>query len=193
MYVAIEGVDKTGKTTLWQTISIEFGITGKDLLFERIREPSYFFTLPSFCKGSPKEKEIQALSFAKDRLRNYELAIQAKKGPLFLLSDRSKFSSFAYQGEDVYPYNMMINKHMPDPDIVIYLYADWDLIEPLFDKDDIFEEKSLLEKAHEMYLGPIRQYCLRNNIEFVTFDSRDEEVFPQNVLDYLNEKLEVKE
>jgi dTMP kinase len=189
VYISIEGVDKVGKTTLYHKLAVNF----EDKYISKfIREPKYKLCVGNYINdaiGSPKEKEIQALAFALDRLKNYEIAMNAKYSPVLLISDRSKFSSYAYQGEEVYAYNMLINKHMPDPDVIVYLYCSFEEIEEMFDKDDIFENRKFLEKVHKFYLGPIKQYCQRNNIEFVSFDSRGDS-YPQNVLDYIESKME---
>jgi dTMP kinase len=190
MYVVIEGVDKSGKTTLCDCLSIHFGEFGEDVLFYKIKEPSMFRKPRMWGLQGQKSRETAALWFAHDRMRNYNLISSAKNSPLLLISDRSKFSSFAYQGMDILNYNIIINKNIPDPDIIIFLKADLDEIEENLDPEDEFEDKAFLERVQQNYLGPIRQYCLRNDIKFKCFEARSDSI-TNEVIVYLRKELEM--
>lgn len=101
-YIAIEGVDGVGKTTLWSKLatiaSIVGAMEGEDLGLRFITQPSN--TLPgrilreSFS-AERLDPSVEACLFALDRL----LSAREHEGHC-IISDRSWWSSLVYQGLD---------------------------------------------------------------------------------------------
>jgi len=183
MYIAIEGIDKAGKTSLMRKLKEK--VEG-----EYLKEPTPALT--DFIGrvktlDHPDEKEILINLFAADRLLLKPIIEKAQKEDKKVFTDRSKFSSFAYQGFDLFPYNQIVNKNMPDPDVVFYLRVSPEESEKRgHSSQDKFEDKEFLESVVKMFEGPIRLYCIRNDIQFVDIDgTKTEEEIYEKVVSYL--------
>jgi len=184
-YIVIEGLDKSGKTTLINTLKEEIDA-------EYIREPT-----PTFLRDfigrikkmdHPNEKEILMNLFAADRLLLKPIIDKAKKENRMVISDRSKFSSYAYQGRENFSYNQVVNKFMPNPDILIYLKAPIKTLKSRgFSPADKFEDPEFLKEVKEMFEAPIHLYCARNKIKFVEIDATQS---PEKVLKDVKEVIE---
>ena len=178
MYIAIEGIDNSGKTTLIRKLK-------ENLDAEFVKEPTP--ALSSFIErvkklDHPDENNILINLFAADRLLLKPIINLAKKEGKHIISDRSKFSSFAYQGQDSFAYNGVVNNNMPDPDLIFYLkISPEESAKRGFTPGDKFENLEFLTRVKEIFEGPIKQYCLRNDIQFIEIDAmRDEdEIFSE--------------
>ena len=108
MYIALEGIDGSGKSTqaLLLAKALQYGLT---------REP-HDLTL-SQRKGSPEEV---LKAFMADRLNWFQA-----KGVFNLVSDRSLFTSAAYQSQGGLPWQAIIERHakagVPFPDAVLFV------------------------------------------------------------------------
>ena len=129
MWIAIEGIDGAGKSSLinnlekkLQNLKINFLITqepGSTKLGQEIK---------SIIEKTEHHKNTEIFLFACDRAEHYQTIIKpALKNKQLIISDRSVFSSIAYQG---YGYNydinniIIINKIACEnnfPDLIIYL------------------------------------------------------------------------
>ena len=129
MWIAIEGIDGAGKSSLinnlekkLQNLKINFLITqepGSTKLGQEIK---------NIIEKTEHHKNTEIFLFACDRAEHYQTIIKpALKNKQLIISDRSVFSSIAYQG---YGYNydinniIIINKIACEnnfPDLIIYL------------------------------------------------------------------------
>ena len=185
MYIAIEGVDKAGKTTLVRKLKENFEA-------EYLKEPTP--ALANFIERvkqleHPDEDNILANLFAADRLLLKPIINKAEKEGRHVITDRSKLSSFAYQGEELFSYNELVNKNMPDPDIVFYIDLPPIISEVRgLESGDKFENKEFLEAVRRIYQTKIRLYCSRNNIQFVEIKGeQNEEDIYHDVIEKLEE------
>jgi dTMP kinase len=153
MYFAIEGLDNSGKSWLAQELYIEFINRGYNVVL--VAEP---YSCPltkaiKVIKNKNYKYEDQILSrvFAADRLILKETIENAEEsGVDIIISDRSLFSSLAYQGDNIDVYK--VNTEMRRPDFVVYLDIEpEDSMMRGIDVDDKFETVEFLVKAKQNY------------------------------------------
>jgi dTMP kinase len=162
MYICLEGIDGSGKTTQL------------DLLGKWLEECGHSVTLIREPTGSPvgklirkilqnpraQEESLQktlALLFAADRTMIMDTIKEEEDKGKIVISDRSFYSSMAYQnGEE---WISQINRHAREPDLVILLDLETETalercesaLERGKDKDS-FEERAFLDKIRKKYL-----------------------------------------
>jgi|TARA_B100001964_G_C14223036_1_gene596267 dTMP kinase len=126
MFVALEGIDGCGKTTLAK------GLEKND--FFVTQEP--YLTLTKDIVGRTKNDEARELAFYIDRLYHIDRVItpNLKRG---VITDRYKYSQIAYayarySGGEIYKNVVSLNQNLLEPDMVLFL--------------DIKPEESLLRK-----------------------------------------------
>ncbi|MGC8546895.1 MAG: dTMP kinase [Thermoplasmata archaeon] len=153
LYIAIEGIDGTGKTHVANHISERFG-------FVKIQEPSND-ELGNFIVNKNWDPLTDFFLFMADR-SNFLKDLDPDRN---FVSDRSLYSSYAYQGvylsrkfpsyDDYFSFFMQIGKLLPRiPDFVFVLYSDVDLALDRIGKRGTFsrfEKKEFLEGVQEMY------------------------------------------
>jgi dTMP kinase len=155
MYICLEGIDGSGKSTQLDYIEkwlIESGFKVKkvveptnsdvgNLLRELLRNPN---------ANSEDMQKVFGLLFAADRLILKNELIASENDKKIIISDRSFYSSLAYQ----IPQNWIktLNKYVKKPDLVILLDIDPELAVQRCSKEDIFENKSFLTNVRLKYL-----------------------------------------
>jgi len=155
MYICLEGIDGSGKSTqifllekwlkeyVWDVKSV-FEPTdspiGK-LIRGMLRDPG--------ATGDNFQKAL-ALLFAADRMILMDEIVAAEESNKVVISDRSFYSSIVYQNESQWIYE--INKHVKRPDIVILLDMDVNTALKRCDCKDSFENKIFLENIRNKYL-----------------------------------------
>lgn len=155
MYICLEGIDGSGKSTqilLLEKWLEEYGIDVKrifeptdspvgKLIREMLKDPD--------ATGENFQKTL-ALLFAADRMILMD-EIEAAEGlSNIVISDRSFYSSIVYQNEPEWLYE--INKHVKKPDMVILLDLDVETALSRCEGKDSFENKVFLENIRKKYL-----------------------------------------
>lgn len=127
MYVAIEGVDTSGKTTQINALKARF----PDAIFTK--EPgatSLGDSLRSMIFSQSLCKETELFLFLADRAEHYEHVLMPNKNAL-IISDRSLISGIAYAkgfDDDFLMWANRIALKGTLPDVVVLLYCDADTL-----------------------------------------------------------------
>lgn len=176
LYIAIEGIDGTGKTHVADHISEKFG-------FVKIQEPSND-ELGKFIVNKNWDPLTDFFLFMADR-SNFLKDLGPDKN---FVSDRSLYSSYAYQGvyllkkfpsyDDYFNFFMQIGKLLPRiPDFVFVLYSDVDLALDRIGKRGTFsrfEKREFLEGVQQMYF---KLKGRMNNLKFIDSNCSLDELF----------------
>ena len=155
MYICLEGIDGAGKSTQIEYLSewlIDSGFKVKKVVEPTDSEIGLLIRkiLTSPDATSSNTQEILGLLFAADRLTLMEKIAKHEKEKKIVISDRSFYSSLAYQNPK--DWILEINKFVKTPDLTILLDLDLDLaIERCSGKDE-FEKKSFLANIKNNYL-----------------------------------------
>ena len=162
MYIVLEGIDGSGKSTQIQLLKENLENKGYNVTI--VEEPTDS-DIGRIIRERVKDPEavekvhqiINALLFAADRLTHKKLIDDVKHDPEnIIISDRSYLSSIAYQNDDVITTQWIeiINKYMPKPDLTILL--DINEKEALKrcadDVSEAFEYEEFLKITREKYL-----------------------------------------
>jgi dTMP kinase len=155
MYICLEGIDGAGKSTQLNYIEkwlIESGFkvkkvfepTNSDvgkLVRELLRNPN---------ANDDDMQKVFGLLFSADRLILKNELNVSEKNKEIIISDRSFYSSLAYQ----IPQNWIftLNKYAKKPDLVILLDIDPELAVKRCSKEDTFENKRFLTDVRLKYL-----------------------------------------
>jgi dTMP kinase len=157
LYVVIEGIDGSGKSTLINNLFSHLVGTGH--MIDTVKEPS-FDMLKDYIKIDP----FKSLLYAADRAHLITTVIKPKlEDGYMILSDRSYFSSIAYQGhtsrsmkiKDLGYLNRIAMQGVK-PDIVIYLrISPEDAMKRIIKRgnpiDSCYENEEFLTRASKAY------------------------------------------
>jgi dTMP kinase len=165
MYIVFDGVDKTGKSTMvdkigefllesdYETVIFKEPLNLRDKILEVAKWKDFKY-----------KDEILICLFAADRLMiKEEIEKHLQKGTI-VISDRSMFSSFAYQGN--LDFNIDVNAEMIFPDLIINLDSDPDFIFHRGAGEDSFETREQITRARWNYRHEIRPLCKEWGIKF---------------------------
>ena len=123
--IALEGTEGSGKTTYSRFLAEFLAEQGYPAIL--VKEPSSFLRDVIKNRSQFKSTGVDVLLFAADRLRQFEMLVKpALTSGKVIVSDRSVFSSFAYQsvqGVDL-AWLELLNSRVPLPDLVIVLDVD---------------------------------------------------------------------
>lgn len=155
MYICLEGIDGSGKTTQLERLGNWLGDCG--FAVTRIREPTDSpvgkLIRKMLRSPSAQDESFQrtlALLFAADRTLIMDTISKEKDMKHVVLSDRSFYSSLAYQnGEE---WITQINQYALKPDLVILLDLETETAISRCDGSDSFEEKNFLDNVRKRYL-----------------------------------------
>ncbi len=155
MYICLEGIDGSGKST--QILLLEewlkecgfevmrvFEPTDSDigrLIRKMLRDPD--------ATGENFQKTL-ALLFAADRMVLMDEIRAAEESGKIVISDRSFYSSIVYQNDPSWLYEL--NKFVKISDMVILLDLDVETALKRCEGKDSFENKIFLEKIRERYI-----------------------------------------
>lgn len=152
MFVVIEGIDGTGKTTLARSLSKRG--------FKVTQEP--YLDITREILSRTKDPLAKELVFYLDRLYHLEKVILPMQGST-IISDRYKYSQISYayarygDGE-LYQWVVSLNKNLPDPDMVFLL--DIPPEEALVRKPEIADDarpygepREFFDRVREKYLA----------------------------------------
>lgn len=160
MYIVLEGIDGTGKTT--QTKQLADYLTAQKYEVRQVVEP----TDSEIGKQIRREllkpeatrdinQQMLALLFAADRLTLKKEINKVKNNPQkIILSDRSFYSSITYQNSTTIEPEWIyeINMYTPRPDLTIILDMDEQEAINRCDEEDAFENREFLTKTRKNYL-----------------------------------------
>ncbi|MCL2156981.1 MAG: dTMP kinase [Methanobrevibacter sp.] len=155
MYICLEGIDGGGKSTQVEFLSgwlIDSGFKVKKVVEPTDSEIGLLIRkiLTSPDATSSNTQKILGLLFAADRLTLMEKISKYEEENKIVISDRSFYSSLAYQNHQKWVFE--INKFAKKPDLVLLLDLDVDVaIERCLEEDE-FEKKFFLANVKDNYL-----------------------------------------
>jgi len=172
LLIALEGIDGAGKTT--QARLLVRWLRRAGLRAAYTYEPTRRGAGRIVRQRLRRDKGdvyIDALLFAADRLSHYlEVIHPLNEKGFIIISDRFIHSSIAYQGAETGDIEWIrsINKHVPPPDLAIYIDVPVEVgLRRLRHKRARFEKRrDLLQRVRELYLS----LCEAN--ELVMIDGR---------------------
>ncbi len=155
MYICLEGIDGAGKSTQMERLAQWIENCG--LTVTGIREPtdsSVGLIIRKMLQNPQAQDEgfqrTLALLFAADRTLLMDTISKEKEMGHIILSDRSFYSSLAYQnGEE---WIAQINQYALEPDLVILLDLETEKAIARCEGTDKFEEATFLETVRQRYL-----------------------------------------
>lgn len=181
-FIAIEGIDGSGKTTHSKKLARWLNKHGVKSIYTR--EPTngdIGRILKRMARKKNVDPRVEALLFAADRLEHLNKVIQpyVKKGYV-VISDRYVYSSLAYQTVTTSDPEWVkeINKFAYKPDLTILLD-----LEPRIGLSRVrrnrtrFEEESFLEKVRQEYL----RLAGKDELKIIDASKSIEEVFEKIV------------
>lgn len=155
MYICLEGIDGSGKST--QILLLEKWLKEYGFEVKRVFEPTDLpvgILIRKMLKNPQATgdnfQKILALLFAADRMMLMDIIEIAEEENKVVISDRSFYSSIAYQNKSEWVYE--INKYIKIPDLVILLDVDVEKALMRCEGKDSFENKVFLENIREKYL-----------------------------------------
>jgi dTMP kinase len=155
MYICLEGIDGSGKTTQIELIVKWLDECGLEVLrvFEPTDSPAGRLIRELLQNPNATSDNFQktlALLFAADRVMLMEKIIEEEKAGRIVLSDRCFYSSMVYQnGTD---WIAEINKFAKKPDIVLLMDIDPETAISRCEGKDSFEDMKFLSKIRKRYL-----------------------------------------
>jgi dTMP kinase len=155
MYICLEGIDGSGKSTQLDMLGEWLEEYGLEVfrVFEPTESPPGRLIremLTDSRATTPHFQRILGLLFAADRMILMDKIREAEKQGKIVISDRSFYSSLAYQDDP--EWIMGINSYIKKPDLVILLDADTSHAISRFEGKDHFENPEFLEKVRNNYL-----------------------------------------
>jgi dTMP kinase len=162
MFIVIEGIDGTGKSTQAQRLAEFFRAKGREVVldYEPTRGPHGMKLRASLTEGRfPPEEELEL--FLADRREHVEQVIKPSlaAGKVVIL-DRYYFSNMAYQGAtgfDPLEIRRRNEAFAPPPDLLFILDLDVDTalhrIGARGDTANEFEKRESLERCREIFLS----------------------------------------
>ena len=155
MYICLEGIDGSGKTTQIKLLESWIKECGLDVL--RVFEPTNNEVGKLIRKMLQNPDAINenfqitlALLFAADRTVLMRDITEAEALAKIVVSDRSFYSSMVYQNDS--KWISEINKHAKEPDLVILLDIDPETAVARCEGMDSFEEQNFLASTAKRYL-----------------------------------------
>lgn len=127
VFIVLEGIDGSGKTSIANMIISELSAKGFKTLYTFEPTDSEIVSLVKTRLGDLRDPYIDALTFALDRLLHVKSKVMpALKEGHVIICDRYYYSSVAYQGAQGAPVEWIleVNKWALKPDIAIYLDVD---------------------------------------------------------------------
>ena len=155
MYICLEGIDGSGKST--QILLLEKWLEDYGFDIKRVFEPTNLPVGKLIRKmlknpqatGDNFQKTL-ALLFAADRMMLIDEIEEAEAENKIVISDRSFYSSIVYQNEPGWLYE--VNRYVKTPDSVILLDVDVKTAISRCEGKDSFENEFFLENIREKYL-----------------------------------------
>ena len=169
MFIAVEGIDGSGKTTTIREIKRYLESKGHAVYLTS--EPTTLATgrivrnfLGESNSDTPLIHEMLALAFAADRINHLREEIwPALKKKQTVITDRYFFSSIAYQSLNVsYEWVKGINRFATLPDVLVFIDVKVDKAVERLTKfrasTEIYERRELLTQIDRNYREVIREF-----------------------------------
>ena len=161
MFIVIEGIDGTGKSTLAREIAAKIGVDRVVLTREPTDASPWGQALRRSELAGRLSKEEELEHFHKDRLHHLETLIQpALAEGKIVVCDRYLDSTLAYQAEDVEEAQTLFTRMAPDlllPDLVLLLDCPVETalkrIGSGRESTTSFEKTDTLERARDIYFS----------------------------------------
>lgn len=155
MYICLEGIDGSGKSTQINLLEKWLKDIGQDVFM--VREPTESdvgVLLRRMLESSKATEEnfqrTLALLFAADRTILMEDIQEAESAGKVVISDRCYYSSMVYQNDS--EWISQINKHVKKPDITILIDLEIETAMERCEGKDHFENSNFLKKIRKKYL-----------------------------------------
>ena len=155
MYICLEGIDGSGKSTQINLLEKWLKDIGQDVFM--VREPTESdvgVLLRRMLESSKATEEnfqrTLALLFAADRTILMEDIQEAESAGKVVISDRCYYSSMVYQNDA--EWISQINKHVKKPDITILIDLEIETAMERCEGKDHFENRNFLKKIRKKYL-----------------------------------------
>jgi len=172
MFIAVEGIDGSGKST---TITeLERYIRSKNREVIVTAEPTTLQSgriirdfLDKKNIGTPLIHEMMALSFAADRINHLrEVIWPALKKKRVVITDRYFFSSLAYQSLNIsYEWVKGINRFATLPDILVFIDVSiktaMDRLNRFRNETEIYEQQDMLTQIDNNYKTVLSDFAGR--------------------------------
>jgi dTMP kinase len=176
MYIVLEGIDGAGKST--QIKHMKEWLENSGFEVETIVEPTdsdigklIRKTLQNPNATSLNVQKTLGLLFAADRLALMDKIAKNQKEKKVTISDRSFYSSLAYQ--EPKEWIAEINKYAKEPDLVLLLDLDLELAIERCSKEDEFEKESFLADVKNSYLELAKNH---NNFKIINANNGENKV-----------------
>jgi len=163
VFICVEGLDASGKTTQARLLVEELNRRGFEALYTT--EPSRG-EIGRFIRKRVLQREgrvpsvVEALLFAVDRIDHVEREIKpALKEGKIVVSDRYLYSSLAYQGAAGLDLNWIreINRLALTPDLAIYIDVPPETVfERIRRRRTVMEEMQTQRKVREVYMSLVK-------------------------------------
>ena len=155
MYICLEGIDGSGKSTQIELLVKWLDECGIEVLmvFEPTGSPAGKLIREMLQNPNATKNNFQntlALLFAADRIILMDKIEKAEKEGKIVISDRCFYSSMAYQNDG--DWISTINKFAKRPDLVLLLDIDPEIAISRCEGKDSFEDIDFLIKIRERYL-----------------------------------------
>ncbi len=161
-FIAVEGIDGAGKTTLCNSLKRELQRRGYDVVLTR--EPTsgrYGLKLREKIKTGNLTPQEERDLFLKDRKEHVKKVIKPSlDSGRIVISDRYYYSTCAYQGARGFdPWKICKeNSIFPKPDLVILLdIKPENALKRKDIKEEHFERVDFLKRVREIYLQVVRK------------------------------------
>ena len=176
MFIAVEGIDGSGKSTTIREIKRYLESKGEAVYLTA--EPTTLATgkivrnfLSETNSDTPLIHEMLALAFAADRINHLREEIwPALRKKQTVITDRYFFSSIAYQSLNVsYEWVKGINRFATLPDILVFIDVSVDKAVERLTKfrtsTEIYEKRELLQQIDRNYREVIKEF--EDNIKVI--------------------------
>jgi len=155
MYICLEGIDGSGKSTQITLLEKWLNDIGQEVL--QVREPTQsdvgVLLRKMLASSQATEENVQrtlALLFAADRTVLMKEIEEAKSAGKVVISDRCFYSSMVYQND--VEWISQINKYAKRPDITILLDLETETALKRCEGKDHFENIDFLKNVRDKYL-----------------------------------------
>ena len=195
MFIAVEGIDGSGKSTTIREIKRYLESKGEAVYLTA--EPTTLATgkivrnfLSETNSDTPLIHEMLALAFAADRINHLREEIwPALRKKQTVITDRYFFSSIAYQSLNVsYEWVKGVNRFATLPDVLVFIDVSIDKAVERLTKfrtsTEIYEKRELLQQIDRTYREVIKEFednlkviYLNGNLEIDKIYSDVEEKF----------------
>ncbi len=170
-FVVVEGIDRSGKSTLAKNIGLSLRNSGKSVFLTH--EPTSFIDsgLNIISKLKRNDYLILLAMFIRDRIEHNKVIRTNLEECDFVLCDRYSLSSLAYQGvflmelfenvENFYPWieNVLSISHLK-PDLTIFINYDGKAFRQGTGEKrelEMFEENGYLQDVYDVYMEAIKR------------------------------------